>query len=668
MADELDELSPAERAAVLLARLRRAPATEPLVSTIAPEPVNGNGAHHFDEDLIPKIEYQRSEEDNRLDAVLDRIDVVDAYVRLIGKMQPNTKSGKTEGVMISCPMPNHPDKNPSAWINTDKGTWYCSGCGIGGDKFDLAAIHFGYTIPAYKERQTFPVLRRQLAEFYGYTVVKGMDTEYAIPATMQEPVPPPLPDVLSLPVPPPSPIAGLDATMFAPDPKEQERVAPVVDINTGLAVGDDEDEDAAKAASDLVIDWESLLPVETFLREWMDSTTIDDLPHEFYFWLGLMALGFCGPAKNTMVDFQTIKPNIYVCLYGPTGIGKSRALRPFLRLVEESFPFMGDPEAPPEGVRVLPTPGSAEALIDSFKWEIKDPSTGHISLASVAGLLRHEELSGLISRAARHGNPIKEVLMEAYDVYGGDISTHSRGSGIVKAHSPFCQMVSTTQPNAIHAFLRRSDIESGFLNRWIMAAGKGRRPPLSYGGVTQKIDKAILLLKSCDIWARSGHEFVLEGDALTAWDDFFQKELAPFKSGEKDQESIFSRIDLTLKKLIILFCINEQQDQPTESIVRRVCSLLSYLRVTYSAFSKDLAFNETVDCQAWIEHYIDKLKNKNGHNPSKRQLVRSLARKYNTETIAKAIRNMMDLGLLEEEMSPKGVAGRPTVRYKMATD
>jgi hypothetical protein len=396
----------------------------------------------------------------------------------------------------------------------------------------------------------------------------------------------------------------------------------------------------------------------------MEQTTIDDLPHEFYYGLGLQALGFAGGRNNVLTDFQDVKPNLYICLYGRTGLGKSRSMRPYLQLIEEAFPFSADKTSDPEGVKIIPTPGSGESVIDAFRWDVFDSSTNQFDhMAEISGLVRHEELSGLVSRAARQGSSIKEVLMEMYDVHNGDVTTHSRTSGVAKAHNPFCQMISTTQPNAIHAFLRRVDIESGFLNRWLFMAGVPRVAPIAYGGVFQDIAIPTQLLKDTYVWARTGHKFHLQGDALDAWIGFFKSEMSPYKSGQVAQESIFSRVDLILKKIIICLTINEKQDQPTGEIVERAIALYPYLKVTYSMFAKDITFNDVTDCQSRIITIIEGSLANEKTPPTKRDISRMLARKFDGETIVRALRNLVDLGLIEENATVAGVRGRPTLRY-----
>jgi hypothetical protein len=145
---------------------------------LEPEPVYPEG---FDQDLIPDVPPPNSRfarEREEIDAVLGRLSIVDAYNKYCAKMHCDP-GGKTESIMVSCPFPWHADKNPSAALNTlkgDGGVGDCYKCQQGFDKYDLAALHFGYDLDEYKQGANFPELRRKMAEGLGYTVmVQGKD-------------------------------------------------------------------------------------------------------------------------------------------------------------------------------------------------------------------------------------------------------------------------------------------------------------------------------------------------------------------------------------------------------------------------------------------------------------------------------------------------------------
>lgn len=585
----------------------------------------------WDADLVPEVDSRpRSEEDSELDATLERVDIIEAYRRWCGKMEPNPGS-RREGIKISCPRPSHPDEDPSAWINTDKQTWFCGGCQVGGDMYDLAAYHHGYDVPGYKTGAEFPKLRRQMAEDLGYIVKRTLAGQ----------------EYLEQPSPPETPV-----------PTEASEMSNVVAFPTALDVSFEqriEDES-------IFIDWEEIVKPDTFLWHWMKSCTIDDLPHEYYFWLGLQAIAFAAGTDQLLGDFQDVKANLYVCIYGSTGSGKSRALAPYVKMLEDALPYEEDPFDVSHGTRILSSPASAEALLKMFVREVQEPSTMTVTeLAQVRGLLRIEEFASFIARASRSSNPMKETLIELYDILNRDMKHTSIGGGTLKAHSPFCQMVTTTQPAAIHDFLRRTDAHSGFLNRWVFATGKRRRDRISYGGVRIDTTAATTLLRSLHIQCRANpttHE--LTGDALTEWDNFFQTKIVPLH--DSTDESMFSRIDLMLKKLILIFTLNDGLSTPNAEVVQKATSLYPYLHKTYMMFSSDIAFDESEDCRTQI---IEASRPFGATGITLRELDRKLNARFPKTLVLQTLNVMIQLDELDELVSDNK-KGPKTKRYRYA--
>lgn len=649
-----DGLTPQERSAKLLARVR---------NTAPPAPAEE--AFEFDPALIPDVEvadYPRTKVDEEIDALLAGIDIVDAYRRFCGKMDPVARPGRQESIMCSCPIPGHEDKNPSAWMNNAKKTWFCGSCQQGGDLYDLAAFHFGYSVPGYKSDGTFPQLRRDIAEAYGMSFSAGITGEVYVDQQGPPPGPAPAPPVPPV-VPAPGPPLVADASAVIEDKVLGDNV---------VALFPDAPAEAVEAmltgdTSNAFIDWEELVPHGTFLRYWMEACTVDDLPHEFYFMLGLQAIGFAAGTDVRLSDYKDVKANINLCMYGPTGAGKSRALGPYQKLLREALPYKAeDPYTAPTGVSMLSTPGSAETLIDSLAYTLHDPGTQQvIGHAQTHSLMKIEEFSSFVARAARPGNSLKEVLMDLYDVLDDEISIRSRGAGTTKAVNPFCQVVTTTQPRAIHAFLRRTDTESGFMNRWIFAAGTPRIEPIPYGGVQIDVDFSAKQLLQLRQWCKPGHTFTLQGQALEVWTDFFNAKLAPSKKGTVDVDSMFSRIDLMLKKIIVLFTINSKLPQPDAETVRMAISLYDYLITTYSMFGRDITFTDDTACQERLVEIVSKCELA-GNRPTRREIVRAVGKKYDLNTVERSLKMLVALEMLSESKDPPGGRGRPAIRYSVA--
>lgn len=125
---------------------------------------------------------EKSPLDQVVDDALAQLDVLTAYRKWVGKMDPKVYDGQTESIKISCPIPGHEDNDPSAWINTvkgDGGLWHCGGCQRGGDKYDLAAVGLGYNMFQYKTDGTFRQLKLDMAREIGVDV----DSHLMGPAT-----------------------------------------------------------------------------------------------------------------------------------------------------------------------------------------------------------------------------------------------------------------------------------------------------------------------------------------------------------------------------------------------------------------------------------------------------------------------------------------------------
>ncbi len=119
----------------------------------------------WDQELIPDFD-EPEYGDDELDSAIKGIGIEGAYIKWCGKSVPNVGS-RTEGIKISCPRPDHPDADPSAWINTEKNAWFCGVCQVGGDIYDIAAWRFGMPVPGYRSKALFPELRRRMAESLG---------------------------------------------------------------------------------------------------------------------------------------------------------------------------------------------------------------------------------------------------------------------------------------------------------------------------------------------------------------------------------------------------------------------------------------------------------------------------------------------------------------------
>ena len=232
--------------------------------TVDAPPPNLRSVPKVDEDLIPDVlTYERSEEDIQVDQIVENIDVLDAYRRWIGKEVDEKTINRREGVMVSCPNPDHRDKHPSAWVNTDNRTWYCGGCAEGGDIYDLAAIHFNYDRPGYKDGATFHELRKEMAESYGYRfkVIAGKEVIWK-----EE--------------------QAADIVEGALEAAEEKSDTPTAPAETKVTVLREQDVEVLQdeAIHYPILEWKEIIPPDTFFYEYMLACTNDDSPEAYHFW------------------------------------------------------------------------------------------------------------------------------------------------------------------------------------------------------------------------------------------------------------------------------------------------------------------------------------------------------------------------------------------------
>jgi len=584
-----------------------------------------------DSDLIPENPYNKTPEDIELDRVVSSIDIVDGYRRFCGKMNPVVRQGQTEGIKISCPKPSHPDNDPSAWINTKDQVWFCGGCQEGGDIYDIAAYHFGYPVPGYKEGATFHELRRSMAEAYGYSFV-------TIPGKVEK--------VMVSPT-------------AEPPPEAQEQESDIELSESGRpAVVEQlfEDDDIIFPT----LDWRPIVVPGTFMYEYMQCTTIDDVPEEYHFWNGLIALGLAIGRDVSLYDQIPVYGNIFLCLMGHTGDGKSRSYSHLRRLLKAALPYKFDDETN-KGAEIVQSAGSAESLIHHFSKPVMDPINPKMVAyyAPVRGLIEYNELSGLVGRTARVGNVIKPTLMDFYDA-STTVSTSSMTHGRKVAEMPFASAFTTTQPRAFKDLIKRSDADSGFLNRWIFASGQAKTR-VAVGGVSVDVGPAVKPLLEVHGWAGSGRVVQWDIEAIERFTDFYHAVLHPAQ--KRDDSGFLTRMDLTLKKLILLFAANQMLDVVHVDLVDAVLRMYPYLVSAYSIPAAQLGNTLAQEIQDELLRQIKRGTEKKSNGMTLREINLMIKRKkYPLDLVTKTLKYMTDLGMIEAVAS-KG-AGRPTVRYR----
>lgn len=602
-----------------------------------------------EEDKVSQI----SPEQRVLDDFISMISITDAYNQWADKGHCNP-GGRKDSIKVRCPNPAHPDHDPSCWLNTEKNVFNCAKCG-GGDIWDIAAWRFGYPVPGYKaDPASFRALREAIGDFFGLRIEKGIAGDPFVVQTPQ------------------LPIAATTATVTVTEPDSGQSYGN--DGQNVIYTAEGSEAEELKLTNEINasrefpgIPWRDIVPEDTFLRAYLDATTADDSPEEFHFWNGLLGLGMAVGGMRTLEDSPEVAGNLFVCHVGGTGTGKSKSKRHLTNLIHEALPYKRD-DQPPFGAQYLNGIQSGEVLIKQFQHDMVDPIDGKLLgyWPFIRALVDFEEMAELIGKNNRQGSTLKTTLMNLYDSPRW-LSSTSMTHGNIGAERPFGSAVTTTQFKSIRTLISRNDDNSGFANRWTFASGIPKKP-FSVNRVRVDLTRASSMLTGINMATRA-HELITwntYGEA--AWDKFFHNVYIPQR--ERNDVAITQRVDLMMKKLFLLFAINENSKVITADIVMRVMHLYHHVMETYGVVEFEIAASEESDENDLILRHVMRmtgLTGLGGRGPTANELYKVMKRKNSSiGKFRKNLENLVVLGMLIEHKVPPGPqGGRPTSAYTL---
>ena len=656
------------------------------------QPVTEAPGYEFRPELIPDVSShsEKTEEDLELDQILDSIGVMDAYVRWCGKMTPVAYAGQTEGVKISCPIPGHADKDPSAWINTEKNVWHCGGCQSGGDPYDIAAYHHGFPVPGYKEGALFHKLRRAMGEDLGYSFKEKIGGGYDL-------VPPvviltqPAPPQVSTPLQAPPTQGILQSVPAAEDgttpnllhlvPQVPQEV-PVPAANLVSQVPTEDGEPLASVISidpeqdayDPELDSEQNIPTfpwrealvgqeDTFLYQWCEATSYDYSPEEYHLFSGLLLLGLAAGRDVIMADgTRPVMANLSVCFLGKTGSGKSSAQNYISKAIMDVMPD-NDLGIMQEGAKYIGEVASGEALIGEFQKIVQGSATGHVP---IKGYVEFSELSSLLAKGSIQGSTLKTKIMDFIDGKPF-ISNSSQTHGRKVAMNAFAAFSTSSQPRALRKLLDGQDSASGYLNRWIYVAGPMKERPSFFGGPQIDLRPAFNKLAAISIGARRKNpthppvQISVSPEAADAFNTFFAPVNTMIQYADND---MIARLEIHYKKLLLCHALNRHAVSIGIQDVQFIEKLHPYILKNFKLVGAEIGKNQN---QEFVDRILNYIKRKevegNGIGPN-RSMVRNAMKTKNLtdKQINDAIDTLVRASIIEEFKVKKTGPGRPAVR------
>lgn len=587
-------------------------------------------------DLVPELNSSRSEEDQQMDKIMESIEILEAYHLWCGKMTPKISAGQRESIKISCPIPGHEDREPSAWINLDKGpggVWHCGYCEQGGDKYTIAAYKFGYPVPT--EGADYHALRRQMAEAKGWSF-------FSIPGKKE-----------------------LQITFPVEKSKEEPKLASVTLIQEDEDDDDDNSDDAFFYANTRSVNSAAFVKENTFLDKWINATRNDPTPDDYNFWIGLIAVSLAAGHNVRMKNSQKdVVGNLAVCLLGPSGVGKSRSIFHFYTLIEDTISKFNASFCPPKGIKVIKTPGSGEYLVQEFSEEYEpDPTSRIKELASVKALIEFNEFQQIASQMKRQGSTLGTRLMDLFDA-PNTVQSGTRTYGRVEAYKPYATLLTTTQPSQLRRLINKDMVSSGFANRWIFPTGMPKDAP-EFDEICTDLSSTYTYYSALNLWCDQTKIVTLTSDTRELANDFFIKNIKA--ATDKDETNLLKRLSLTMKKLLLLNAINEMEEVITPEMFIRSMSVLEYILGTYGVSSDRIGESHYQEIERCI---LDAIQRHEKNNPGKGITASEIRRKYHrrnfeTKDIVTVLDYLTKSGDIAAAASQQG-PGRRTTRYRMA--
>lgn len=508
-----------------------------------------------------------------------------------------------------CPDSSHDNPGASsfsAWGSKEKGLWTCTlGCGAGsggGDKFVLAYY-------LYDDFDYHRVAERLAFEFRG---IKKPEKELKQEAPPSIPTEEEFEQLDPTPaVPPQAYVEIIGEKAYLEEITSKEQIIVSVDEVISQAEPqtpynwDEHDPDSDKVTAPSY-KWEDVLAFspnkETFLHAYCLETEKDTTPSQFNLFNGLSILGLIAGNYVLGTDVYPLSANFGVVLVAPSGGGKTRSVRHMKTILREITPWRGTMR----DVKIITSAYSGPYLVSQFINEETNDIGDRLRIP-VKGLVEYSEFSELTKAASSTSANIKEKIHDLLD-HDATLEYGSLGQKHMIAEKPFGSIITTTQTSRLRDLFSKADAASGFMNRFIFVMGTAK-PQKSLGGV--ELDFGPAKLKALEVKAHVIRERILgwTPDAELFLDQVFTQYIVPVK--ESDGRDIMTRLDLTFKKLIIAFAINDLATVIQIHHVSMAAALLPYLVACYGGVIKKAMSHEFNEISEWLHRRIYQIERKN---------------------------------------------------------
>lgn len=530
------------------------------------------------------------------------------------------------------------DNNPSMDLASQNNTGVCRGCGWQLDIVDLAAVAAQIVSPGMKcppEATGRAVMFGCQASFPDMQTGWTSDGQYR-PA-------------------PPAPIVDPDYEPEELDPEELE----LQRIADGM----------------FHFDWHDYFPAGTPGYNWMSLLGGDATkpPDEFHFFNFLVMAGLICGKDVALEDEPNAYANLYTCVVGPPGMGKSLADGYTEKIMRQEYRF-DKTDNTTKGIHIIGGAGSGEALAKALHYELPgitplNPPPNFrppppIKVGGVTAMGKYGELSYMAAKSANSSSTLEPMMQALFDTASGHAGGQSLSGGEYYADDFFFSASTTTQIKRMRSLFGGEKVDSGFVSRWVFILGtrkqvRARYRPVNMSGMNSDIRRMAG-------WAddvKSNHQglITIPGafGAVPEFDGFIEKHCMPLELND-----LTARAALLYKKLVLLLAINKKEVVVSDETLLAAQKLWKYCIDCLHFIEGKISVSDTSELEARVEHVIEDMQDTTSKNeqigPSFKALKRRL-KNVDEYKLLQVLKTKEAAGIIRKVRDPRvGQRGIPS--------
>jgi len=407
---------------------------------------------------------------------------------------------------------------------------------------------------------------------------------------------------------------------------------------------------------------DKFIPKSGFITDFVAATRGLQASTLFAIWSALYTLSAMNK-RSAWISWgeDRVYPNLYLMFVAKPGLFKKTTLisygddvmtravdemtNPIMRIVREPNTIRSEitPEAmhdimKPQRVRVSKKDMPAEFVA---QWHDEETDYMHIEGGSNCNFIV-SELSSAINKKQYNGGLIKKLL-DLYDCPTTSDRT-TRADGTLAIEHVYMTLFGGTTPDQLRTEFPADLMGSGFMSRTITVTQDEllRRfsRPYHYDGAPFKEDLAKSLAWIMD--NKTG-EFVFEPVAEAYIDMWYEGHLDRLAKGDESYTNVYSRYDLILRKVLMLFALQRYEGGNTITL-EDVMQALQLMDFTYGKSSNT---TDTSTVSRFYDHkkkIVSALLKAPKQTLTRRKLYTSVQRHMNSEELQIALHELKELG------------------------